>query len=87
MLYGVGEWLRSCIDGNKWKHLNFQDANRIILPDLLSGLVIRDIRGWQRAARCVVLESGVSRMMVWKSLAKRQEILSYDAKRINKFEL
>ena len=39
------------------------------------------------AARFVVLESGVSRMMVWKILAKRQEILSYDAKRINKFEL
>ena len=39
------------------------------------------------AARFVVLESGVSRMMVWKILAKRQKILSYDAKRINKFEL
>ena len=48
MFYGVGEWLRSCTDGNKWKHLNFQEANRIILPDLLSGLVTRDIRGWQR---------------------------------------
>ena len=34
MFYGVGEWFRSCTDGNKWKHLNFQDASRIILPDL-----------------------------------------------------